>query len=327
MTKRILLVDDSAFICNAVGGALRAAGFAVDVATDLFAFEDEQATKPDLVLMDVVLQEAYGDEVAELLRATRGLTCPILLFSALPDAELADRARDAGLDGFIAKRGGMPALVARINEALGGTATAPAAPAHDFQVQARQRVRRVVHVLAQAAQWSAAAIAGEMQALAGDADLVGATAIAAAARTCREAVIHQGSAGWTPEIGATINVLSGLVDDKQPRGRILLVIEDRDLTQQTLPHFDAEGAIVFEARTLAEARQKLRTADYDAILLDGAIENGSGHQLIPEIRTRLPSTKIAIVESPGASTAGVDASLPQSLPAAQLAERVLGLVR
>jgi len=323
MKKRILLVDDSAFICNAVGGALRGVGFEVDVATDLFAFESEQVARPDLVLMDVVLQEAYGDEVAELLRATRGLACPILLFSALPDAELADRARDAGLDGFIAKRGGIPALVKRINEALGENAAAPAAgAAHEFQVQARQRVRRVVHVLAQAAQWSAAAIAGEMQALAGDADLVGATAIAAAARTCREAVIQQGSAGWTPEIGATINALSALVDDKQPRGRTLLVIEDRDLSRQAIPLFDAEGHIVFEARTLAEARQKLRTTDYDGVLLDGSIENGSGHQLIPEIRARLPKAKLAVV----GEAADSDASLPRDASVAQIAERVIGLV-
>jgi len=326
MSRRVLVVDDSTFICLAVATALRDAGYDVDIATDLWAFEDGDGKKaPDLVIMDVVLQEAYGDEIAELLRATRGLSCPILLFSALPESELADRAKDAGLDGYITKRQGMPALIARVNELLGGKK--PAQVSDDalatFKIVARQRVRRVVHVLAQAAQWSAAAIAAEMQALAGDADLVGATEIANAARSCREAVINQGSAGWTPVIGASISALTTLVDDKQPRARKLLVIEDRDQSRELVPLFDAAGHVVFEARTLAEARQKLRTTDYDAIVLDLAVDRGSGAELISEIRARMPATKLAVV---GGENKAADAAIARELGTSKIAERVMSLL-
>lgn len=327
MSRRILVVDDSAFICQAVSIAFRDAGYDVDIATDLWAFEDGDSKKPDLVIMDVVLQEAYGDEVAELLRATRGLSCPIILFSALPESELADRTRDAGLDGYVTKRAGIPALVGRVNEILGDGKPVAAASEESlasFKVVARQRVRRVVHVLAQAAQWSAAAIAAEMQALSGDADLVGATEIAKAARACRETVINQGSAGWTPVIGAAINALTALVDDKQPRARKLLVIEDRDAIRELVPLFDAAGHVVFEAHSLAEARQKLRTTDYDAVLLDVDVEHGSGAQLIAEIRARMPTAKLAVVG--GNDKAAGDAVIAREVGTSQIAQRVMTLL-
>jgi len=110
---RILVVDDSPFTGDVIAHALRKAGFEVDVARDLWDLERPLPGKPDLVLLDVVLQEAFGDDLAPLLRGSHGFTCPIVLISSLPETELAQRAEEAQLDGFIAKHAGLAAIVAR----------------------------------------------------------------------------------------------------------------------------------------------------------------------------------------------------------------------
>src|SRR5262245_1830365 len=117
--RRILVVDDSAFTVEAVAWALHRAGFAVDVARDLWDLEKPELQAPDLVLMDVVLQEAFGDDLAMLLRGMRGFECPIVLLSSLPDHVLERRAADAELAGYISKKSGLAGIVARVRELLG----------------------------------------------------------------------------------------------------------------------------------------------------------------------------------------------------------------
>jgi CheY-like chemotaxis protein len=73
----------------------------------------------DLILMDVQMPELYGDDVAAVLRHQRGIAAPIYLFSTLPAAELAERARDAQVDGFICKDLGMTNLVDEVRKVLG----------------------------------------------------------------------------------------------------------------------------------------------------------------------------------------------------------------
>src|ERR1043165_4742839 len=147
--QRILVVDDSPFTGEAVAWALRGAGFVVEVARDLWDLERPDLAQPDLVLMDVVLQEAFGDDLAMLLRGVRGFECPIVLLSSLPDHLLERRAADAELDGYISKRSGLAGIVARTREVLGVTAghtDAAASSSGRFEVIARQRVRRILHV-------------------------------------------------------------------------------------------------------------------------------------------------------------------------------------
>ena len=117
--NRVLILDDSALILDVAKAALEDAGFSVGVAIDLAQFEHERLnSRPDLVLIDVNMPEAFGDDVAAVLRAVRGMKVPILLFSNLEAPELETRAREAGIEGFISKRAGIPAFVSRVRSIL-----------------------------------------------------------------------------------------------------------------------------------------------------------------------------------------------------------------
>jgi hypothetical protein len=54
-----------------------------------------------------------------VLRHERDIQTPIYLFSTLPVEELAKRATDAKIDGFISKESGMTTLVAEVQKILG----------------------------------------------------------------------------------------------------------------------------------------------------------------------------------------------------------------
>jgi len=119
MKKTILLVDDSPLTLQVTREALEGAGYAVLCARDLEEMEQHRKSgKLDLILMDVQMPEAFGDDVAMVLRGAKGLRIPIYLLSTLEDAELAQRAREAEIDGFIPKRIGMEGLVERVRAIL-----------------------------------------------------------------------------------------------------------------------------------------------------------------------------------------------------------------
>jgi CheY-like chemotaxis protein len=298
--RRILVVDDSAFTCEAVSWALRGAGFIVDIAHDLFELERPDLMEPDLVLMDFVLQEAFGDDVATMLRKVRGFRCPMLLLSSLPDHLLERRAADAELAGYVSKRSGLAGIVARARELLGGTQheDVPAVGTSGrFEIIARQRVRRVLHVAANDKHWNASAIAAEAHALAGDADLAGAAAIADSARTCRDVAQFRGAEGPTPEIRAAVNALVAEIPDARVNGGVLLVVISGAFYQdELLPELDAAGFTVVDAQSLVELRPKLAAADYDLILVDDAVADST---IMAEIEDREPTQLAILRDQPG----------------------------
>ena len=123
--KQILIVDDSALVLDMMRAALDAAGYEVLVANNLTQLEEHRArNRPDLVLMDVQMPEAFGDDVAMVLRAAREVEAPIYLLSTLDEAELKRRAADAEIDGFISKRLGADAIVSRVRQIIGATGEA-----------------------------------------------------------------------------------------------------------------------------------------------------------------------------------------------------------
>lgn len=324
--RRILVVDDSPFTGEAVAWALRGAGFTVEVARDLWDLERPDLIQPDLVLMDVVLQEAFGDDLAMLLRGARGFECPIVLLSSLPDHLLERRAADAELDGYISKRSGLAAIVARAREVLGGSQEAdePAAGRSGrFEVTARQRVRRILHVAATDAKWNASAIAGEAHALAGDADLAGATELAEAARTCRDVAQRLGASGPTPEIRAAIAGLTAEIPDARVNTGVLLVVSNSAFYQdELLPELDAAGFTVVEAQSLVELRPKLHAATYNLVIVDEALV-ASEPTMMSEI-DKASAARIAILRE-AAGDGGDRPVLARAGGAKRVAEEVLKL--
>jgi DNA-binding response OmpR family regulator len=117
---QILLVDDSQLVLEMMSAALMHAGYDVITAQDLAQLDKHRANShPDLVLMDVQMPEAFGDDVAMVLRAARDVEAPIYLLSTLDDAELKRRATEAEIDGFISKQIGVDAIIARVREIIG----------------------------------------------------------------------------------------------------------------------------------------------------------------------------------------------------------------
>jgi DNA-binding response OmpR family regulator len=117
--KAILVFDDSPFALALTRAALESAGFTVAIADDLTSFERQRMSfDPDLILVDVQMPEAFGDDVALTLRGWHGVQVPILLVSSLDQNELAGRAQRAQVSGYIWKGAGMSELVRRCRELL-----------------------------------------------------------------------------------------------------------------------------------------------------------------------------------------------------------------
>jgi DNA-binding response OmpR family regulator len=102
-------------ILEMVSAALSADGYEVVTAVDLSEFDRAtQRFVPDLVILDVQMPEAFGDELGETMREVRSVQAPMLLFSNLAEKELEQRASAAGLTGFVPKRAGIRALIERV---------------------------------------------------------------------------------------------------------------------------------------------------------------------------------------------------------------------
>ncbi len=125
--KRILLMDDSEIFLEVTRRALVQAGYEVITANDLESFQAARQQKPaDLVLMDVQMPEAFGDDIAMTLRFAHDVDTPIYLLSSLSDQELAERANEAQIDGFISKNIGIERIVEQVRRILDPAELPPA---------------------------------------------------------------------------------------------------------------------------------------------------------------------------------------------------------
>lgn len=124
---RLLIVDDDANLCHALGYAFRQEGFEVVTANDgdqaLLSFRQ---THPDLVILDVMLPGRDGFDVCRSLR--RESDVPVIMLTAR-DTEL-DKVvgLEIGADDYLAKPFSTRELVARVRAMLRRTRrTEPAA--------------------------------------------------------------------------------------------------------------------------------------------------------------------------------------------------------
>lgn len=132
MAPRILVIDDSEMLLNLTVNALKGAGFDAMGAVDLASLDGALANGPvDLILVDVNMPEMFGDDVVEFLRSQRKVSATLLLYSDLPEPELAQRAKGAGADGYVVKGKGLEAAVEEVRARTAtkepAAASAPAA--------------------------------------------------------------------------------------------------------------------------------------------------------------------------------------------------------
>lgn len=116
--KRIAIIDDSVVVLNSAAAALTDAGYEVTTMTEPSRSKIIGDRAADLLLVDVNMPEAFGDDVARFLKEVWKITAPIYLYSSLAEEELARRVRAAKADGFVCKAWGTEGLVATVRQIL-----------------------------------------------------------------------------------------------------------------------------------------------------------------------------------------------------------------
>jgi two-component system OmpR family response regulator len=114
---RILVVDDEPYITDLLTSALGFEGFAVDVATTgREALDMVRSSRPDLVLLDVMLPDLSGTEVCQRMRQD-GEAVPVVFLTALDGTE--DKVAGLGVgDDYVTKPFSLDELVARMRAVL-----------------------------------------------------------------------------------------------------------------------------------------------------------------------------------------------------------------
>ena len=109
---RIIVLDDSSVAARLARAQLEGLGFEVRTATVLEDFNRIFTEfSPQIILTDVEMPDVSGDQICAVLRRNVSTAnIPILLFSGLSESELAERAEQAGADGYICKDAGPEAL-------------------------------------------------------------------------------------------------------------------------------------------------------------------------------------------------------------------------
>jgi two-component system, OmpR family, KDP operon response regulator KdpE len=114
---RILVVDDEPQILRALKTNLTGAGYDVEAAeTGEEALAKAAANPPDAMILDLVLPDVSGTEVARELRTWSSI--PIVVLSAIGDEREKVAALDAGADDYVTKPFGMEELLARLRASL-----------------------------------------------------------------------------------------------------------------------------------------------------------------------------------------------------------------
>lgn len=117
----ILLVDDSKELNEASARVLRSAGYSVIQAFDGNAcLEILKRISPDLVLLDVIMEDMTGLEVCRRIKASpEGLNQHVILLSGLrKSSDDQSEGLEAGADGYIARPVQNRKLLARVEAAL-----------------------------------------------------------------------------------------------------------------------------------------------------------------------------------------------------------------
>jgi two-component system KDP operon response regulator KdpE len=138
--RRILVVDDEPQILRALQTSLRAAGYEVDTASDAAgALMAAGSHPPDAVILDLVLPDGTGTEIARRLR--EWTSAPILVLSVVGDEAEKVAALDAGADDYVTKPFSVDELLARLRAALrrSGPSSEPVLEVGELRIDLEKR--------------------------------------------------------------------------------------------------------------------------------------------------------------------------------------------
>ena len=117
MKGRVLVVDDDLALAEMLGIVLRNEGLdVVHVADGSLAVETFRQSRPDLVLLDVMLPGVDGIEICRRIRAESGI--PIVMLTARTDTIDVVVGLESGADDYVVKPFKPTELIARLKARL-----------------------------------------------------------------------------------------------------------------------------------------------------------------------------------------------------------------
>ncbi len=122
MTKMILMVEDEPKNMTLLRDLLQVSGYSTIEATDgEQGVESAKTSKPDLILMDIMMPVMDGLKATRILKAdaTTG-NIPVLALTSYAMKGDKERILEAGCDGYLAKPFDIQELLKRVAEYLSG---------------------------------------------------------------------------------------------------------------------------------------------------------------------------------------------------------------
>ena len=117
MSETILVVEDEPALQETLRYNLEKQGYSVEVVGDgRSAIEAARRSKPDLIVLDIMLPELDGFEVTKILR--REMIVPILMLTARDDVIDRVVGLEVGADDYLTKPFSMRELLARVKAQL-----------------------------------------------------------------------------------------------------------------------------------------------------------------------------------------------------------------
>jgi DNA-binding response OmpR family regulator len=117
MTEIILVVEDEPALQDTLSYNLKKDGFIVEAVGDgQSAVESARRLKPDLIILDIMLPELDGLEVARIIR--NEMNTPILMLTARDDEIDRVVGLEVGADDYLTKPFSMRELMARVKAQL-----------------------------------------------------------------------------------------------------------------------------------------------------------------------------------------------------------------
>jgi|HubBroStandDraft_5_1064220.scaffolds.fasta_scaffold08239_6 DNA-binding response OmpR family regulator len=126
--KCILVVDDDDAIREMLRWRFELAGFGVlEASNGSEAVKAAQTTKPDLVVLDLMMPVMNGLQAARVLKLMKP-EVPLVMFTSEGGSDLEQEASESGISAFVPKCGGTDRLLASADCLLGLGDTAHCGP-------------------------------------------------------------------------------------------------------------------------------------------------------------------------------------------------------
>ena len=121
--QHILTIDDNADIRDLIAFILRRENYEVSTASNgLEGVEAIKATKPDLIILDVVMPEFSGYDVLDAVRSDKNSkvrNIPVLMITSKSTTEDIDQALELGATSYIIKPFRPAKLIEKVHSLLG----------------------------------------------------------------------------------------------------------------------------------------------------------------------------------------------------------------